>query len=184
MIASSQKHVWWRCRRDHQWRATPYLRARSRTGCPYCANKRVWEGNSLATVAPDIAAQFDTAKNDGLTAHDVMYGSHMRVWWLCAPSGHSWQAAIIDRVHRHSGCPLCSHRRVGPDTCLAETHPGLAVELNDELNPPNIAERVTAGTAMLLWWDCSDCGHTWRASGDARVRQHASCPECRAASRR
>ena len=40
------------------------------TGCPCCSGRSVWKGNSLETVYPEVAADFDV-ENDGVTLDQV-----------------------------------------------------------------------------------------------------------------
>ena len=61
--------------------------------CPVCAGKVVIPGeNDLATLYPEIAAQWDGEKNGELTAEMVSPYSNRKAWWRCR-EGHSWQAA-------------------------------------------------------------------------------------------
>ncbi|DBA90889.1 TPA: hypothetical protein ACH3X2_004259 [Trebouxia sp. C0005] len=89
----SNKLIWWRCYacvkgRVHSWRA----RASSRTsihkarGCPFCAGHKVCECNSLETVCPDIAADFDTQKN-GVSAAEVTSSATIKYSWLSDEPG-------------------------------------------------------------------------------------------------
>ena len=56
----------------HSWQARPGSRTspKTSTGCPCCAGKKLCGCNSLETVCPDIAADFDAEKN-GVTAAEV-----------------------------------------------------------------------------------------------------------------
>lgn len=104
----SGRKVWWLCPDDHSYLAR--IGSRKSTGCPYCANLKVWPGhNDLATLAPSVAAQWDYQANLGLQPPDVGAGSPRKVWWLCL-EGHSFQAAINKRV-AGSGCPVCREPR-------------------------------------------------------------------------
>ena len=56
---SSHKKVIWRCEKGHEWEAAVKSRTINRTGCPYCSHNKVLGGfNDLATLLPDIAAQW------------------------------------------------------------------------------------------------------------------------------
>lgn len=177
VLATSQQHHWWVCRAGHEWAATPYRRVRFNQTCALCKKSKRLEEGTLASRAPEIAAEIDASKNGLDTAREVLVSSKTRLWWRCA-SGHSWQGSVNDRVRRRSGCPYCSNRRVGQSNCMATTHPELAAELDPELNPADIAQRVVAGTSLKLWWVCPS-QHRWRSSGDMRLRQGATCPACR-----
>ena len=109
VTAFSNRKVWWRCRLGHEWQSIIAARVAERSGCPYCAGRRVMAGfNDLATLHPDIAAQWDDALNGALTPEMVTVGSHKRVWWRCS-EGHTWKAAVYSRTGRQKcGCPVCA----------------------------------------------------------------------------
>jgi hypothetical protein len=77
-------------------------------GCPYCAGRRASTKNSLATVFPEIAAEWHPTKNGELTPRDVTAKNHRRVWWKCKACLFEWQTAINMRTINMSNCPLCS----------------------------------------------------------------------------
>lgn len=109
--AGSNKSVWWKCQKGHEWKTAVYKRTQQRTSCPFCSNKKLLVGtNDFATVYPDIALEWDYAKNAQLTPKDVMYGSGKKVWWRCRHCGHEWETAIYLRSKGH-GCPKCSRNR-------------------------------------------------------------------------
>ena len=35
----SQKTIWWRCEKGHEWESRVYTRAGKNTGCPFCTGK-------------------------------------------------------------------------------------------------------------------------------------------------
>ena len=106
MVArNSRKKVWWRCRRGHEWQAKVSNRS-SGNGCPYCSGQKVLKGfNDLATVNPELAAEWHPTKNGELTPDMVTKGSNKKVWWKCK-QGHEWQARIAGR-NKGTGCPVC-----------------------------------------------------------------------------
>ena len=108
--AKSMKMVWWICEKGHEWKDSVYHRTSGR-GCPYCVGQRVWVGdNDLATLRPDIAAQWNYTKNGELTPEQVTLRSSKKVWWLCE-NGHEWQATVYNRT-LGCGCPICYGRGV------------------------------------------------------------------------
>ena len=75
----STKRVWWCCRecpkgKVHSWQASPNNRIPKRArGCPCCVGHKLCECNSLETVSPDVAADFDTEKNGVLLKSQVQH---------------------------------------------------------------------------------------------------------------
>ena len=71
---------------------------------------KAWYGfNDLETVAPELAAQWDSEKNKELTPRQVTAFSNKKAWWRC-PRNHSFQAAISARS-RGTGCPYCANKK-------------------------------------------------------------------------
>lgn len=59
----SGKYAWWICEKCHSWRAKVSDRQKGH-GCPYCGGKKAISGeNDLATVMPELTAQWDFEKN-------------------------------------------------------------------------------------------------------------------------
>lgn len=109
--AYSNRRVWWRCGKGHEWEAAVSSRSSDGVGCPYCSGRKVLAGfNDLATIHPAIAAQWSPDLNGALTPEMVTAGSSKRVWWRCG-EGHVWKAVISSRTgKRKHGCPVCSGR--------------------------------------------------------------------------
>ena len=105
LTLGSNKKVWWKCQKGHEWQATIGSRNGGR-GCPCCSGRSVIKGvNDLQTVNPTLAREWHYEKNNGLTPTDVMPNSDKKVWWVCG-KGHEWQASIGSR-NRGNGCPFC-----------------------------------------------------------------------------
>lgn len=110
VVSGSHQTVWWRCSLGHEWRAEIVDRTRGTNGCPYCGNKKVLAGfNDLASIEPEIAAEWHPTLNGALTPETVTAGSNRKVWWLC-PEGHVWRTAISNRTNakKRTGCPVCA----------------------------------------------------------------------------
>ncbi len=88
----SRKLIWWQCHecpkgKVHSWQAQAFSRTRKiLTGCPCCAGQKICECNSLETVCPDIAADFDVEKN-GVSAAEVTSSAHTKYSWLSDEPG-------------------------------------------------------------------------------------------------
>lgn len=109
VAANSNRSVWWQCDQGHTWRAPVGRRVQFATGCPYCTGRKVLPGfNDLASLEPQVAAQWDTERNGSLRPDQVTVGSGKRVWWRCE-EGHVWKAKVYSRTGKmHTGCPVCA----------------------------------------------------------------------------
>lgn len=175
----TRRKVWWRCSKGHSWRAAVFSRTTLGTDCPVCTGRQALAGeNDLATLYPEIAAQWDETKNGSLRPSDVTAGSNRPVWWRCG-KGHSYRAVIAQRVHRGSGCPYCTNRKVLRGfNDLATVQPPVAKQWHETLNGALTPEMVTAGSRKKAWWQCP-YGHVWKAAIYSRTgSQQCGCPVC------
>lgn len=172
---ASMKKIWWKCEKGHSWHAAVYSRTAG-AGCPFCSGNRLNPGvNDLLTVAPQLAAQWDYEKNNGLKPENVAGQTAMKVWWRCE-KGHSWQAVVSSRT-AGKGCPYCAGRKVMSGfNDLATANPELALEWNYEKNGRLLPGSITGNSHRKVWWTGS-CGHSWEASVANRNRG-CGCPYC------
>ncbi len=178
ITCGSGKVVWWRCPKGHEWRAAVCHRVKG-SGCPFCSGRHATPESSIATVYPEIAKQWHTAKNPRITPFDVTKGSAIKVWWICE-DGHEWQATVGHRV-RGRGCPFCAGKKVSPEKSLSAVHPNLIPEWHPLRNGTLKPSDVTPGSSKPVWWQCSH-GHEWRT----RIAHRANgsgCPKCAIAHR-
>lgn len=111
ITAGSTKEVWWKCKKGHSWKRRIEVRARLKTGCPYCAGQRVIEGeNDLASTFPDIVNEWDYELNGDWLPTNTMAGSGRRVHWIC-PKGHKYIATPNARTSNRQNCPICSREK-------------------------------------------------------------------------
>ena len=173
--ANSNKKVWWKCVKGHEWQATIANR-NSGYGCPYCSGRYAVKGeNDLQILNPTLANEWNYGKNDNLKPENFTANSGKRVWWKCS-KGHEWQATIADR-NRGRGCPYCSGRyAVKGENDLQTVNPILAKEWNYEKNGNLKPEDFKANSGKKVWWKCSE-GHEWQATIDHR-NNGSRCPIC------
>ena len=109
VTAGSDKKVWWLCTKGHEWPAKVSQR-HAGSGCPYCSGLKAFPGfNDLATINPELAAEWHPTKNGDLLPSQVTAGSGKKVWWL-GKCGHEWRAEIVNRS-RGKGCRICYGQR-------------------------------------------------------------------------
>lgn len=171
----SKKQVWWRCSHGHEWQSPPYARVGHSAGCPYCSGKKVAPGWDLASLYPDLAAQWHPEKNGRLRPEDCLPGSHRQVWWKCE-KGHEWTATIKSRVEGN-GCPVCASRTVVAGVNDLKTMaPELAKQWHPNKNGRLTPQQVVSGSSRKVWWRCRR-GHEWQAAIHSRV-EGRGCPVC------
>ena len=174
---NSPERVWWQCFKDnrHEWDA-PINSRNSGVGCPICSGHRLVVGiNDLATIRPDLAAQWHPTKNGDLKPTDIIAGTEKSVWWQCE-KGHEWQARINNRINGNN-CPVCIGKKVlvGYND-LATVMPSIAKEWHPTKNGELTPQDVVVGSNKKVWWQC-ERGHEWRTSVSHRSNGRR-CPKC------
>jgi hypothetical protein len=139
---------------------------------------------SLVQVRPDLAAELHPLGNPDLDPRQLSSGSHRKVGWLCPRCGHEWEASVVNRVTRHSGCPRCAVERraaarlgVPHERSLAVRRPELAAELHSSRNGSIDTYTLGAASSRTVWWRCGVCGHDWEATVANRAAG-TGCPAC------
>lgn len=148
--------------RDRQAILSGYLEKRSK--------------NSLIEKYPEIAGQWNYARNGSLKPEMFFAASGEVIWWVC-DKGHEWQMAIRDRTTEENGCPYCSnHRLLSGYNDLATLAPWLVSEWNIDRNGRIMPDQVKAKSVKKAWWICNN-GHEWQAVIRERVNGK-NCPIC------
>ena len=177
VLPGSHRKVWWRCEKGHEWQAEVKTRVNG-CGCPVCANRKLAEGeNDLATLRPELAAQWHPTRNGSLTPGDLTAGTRRKVWWRC-DKGHEWQASVLSRTSLGNGCPVCAGKQIIPgENDLASQFPQLAAQWHPDKNGALRPENVSPNSNRKVWWLCP-LGHAWKATVTSRSREGAGCPFC------
>lgn len=178
VMRQSNKKVWWLGTCGHDWDAMVYTRTANGGGCPYCAGKATLVGfNDLATLAPDLAAEWHPSNNGDLRPTMVTRSSGRKVSWLGA-CGHDWESTITHRSDRGDGCPYCSGRAilVGFND-LGTISPNLAAEWHPNKNGDLKPSMVTRSSNKTVSW-LGTCDHTWESTVANRGNGDG-CPTCR-----
>jgi len=184
LLHKSNKNVWWKCAKNHSWKDSIYHRVDGRN-CPYCSNRRVLVGfNDLQTTHPQLADEWNYAKNVNLKPTEMVAGSSKKVYWICLKCGHEWQMQVQYRTKNETGCPICDKEKVSEKRrkVIVQKRGGiknrrLREEWNYEKNNPFTPDDFTEGSNMLVWWRCSSCGYEWE-SKIANRRNGRNCPYC------
>ena len=182
VVFGSGAKVWWKCPKgpDHEWQARIVARTNQNSGCPCCRGSQLSITNSLATLYPQIAAQWHPGKNGKLTPENTVAGTANKVWWQCDQGlDHEWRVAVISRTHFNSGCPYCAKQKVSVTNCLANVRPDIAKEWHPIKNGRLTPDQMVDTSHKKVWWKCNaGPDHEWQAFVDARTRSGSGCPCC------
>ena len=177
VLPGSHRLVWWVCDSGHEWQAVVKSRVAG-AGCPICANRTIERGeNDLTSTHPELALQWHPGRNGVLTPRDVTAGSHRKVWWLCE-KGHEWQASILSRANKGTGCPVCAGRViVQGENDLESLFPKVARQWHPTRNGALGPEKVSPYSNRRVWWLCGR-GHSYQAVIASRTIRGSGCPYC------
>lgn len=167
--------IWWKCFEGHEWEASSNIRTSRKSGCPKCSGLEAIIGvNDLATIKPELAAQWHPVKNGTLTPFMVKAGSNKKIWWL-GKCGHEWNRNI--NAITLNGCPYCTGVIIksGFNDFLTVT-PEIAKywhPLKNSFSP----DKLSSGSEKKVWW-LGECGHSFNRSVKTMVSLTSRCPYC------
>ena len=193
----SNQKVWWICLNGHEsYQQSPHQKTSrsSGMGCPKCniANRAkkhtdelLAQRGSIADTHSHLIPEWDCTKNS-TSPHDILAGSHMKIWWKCQNCGNSFQMTPNSRTTKGYGCPRCSVEKRGLDKrrrllgrygSLRESHPLIANEWDYSLNADN-PDMVHSGMPDKRWWKCLHGHESYEQAIRDRVRRGYGCPKC------
>ena len=174
VTVGSNKKIWWKCSKGHEWQAKISNRFYRKNRCPVCQNRKIINGiNDLFTTNPELKKIWNYDKNL-LNPDEVVCGSARKVWWKCS-KGHEWYEEIR-QVAAGCRCPYCSGHRVFKGfNDLKTLYPELMMEWDYDKNTIT-PDSITKGSDEKIWWKCSK-GHSWKTTVSHRTNGRG-CPEC------
>ena len=176
----SEKKVWWQCfiNSNHIWEAQVNRRARGRkTGCPFCAGRRVLHEESFGSKFPEIARQWDSELNSDKSPHKFTVNSNYKAAWIC-DNGHKYFSIISDRTRNNYGCPYCSGHKTAFENSLLIKFPKIAESFHKTKNGELKAEHLMPHSSKKVWWFCTTFNHhEWQSTVSNRVLGN-DCPFC------
>lgn len=190
--AGAKLLVWWLCPDcGHAWSTENPRNA----ACRPCGIKRMAltrttpaPGESLSDLYPLIASEWHPTKNGELLPSHVRETHTGAVWWLCSECGREWKVGPRNRISGGAGCRRCAARAVGRQRrtpgageSLAEMYPTLAAEWDAPRNQELTPHDVKPDTIKQVWWNCSKCGHEWKARIRCRTVEGHGCKKCASA---
>jgi Probable Zinc-ribbon domain len=123
-LGTDKKYIWV-CSKQHAYSAKPSHRLEG-NNCPYCSNRQVGYGNSLADQFPEVAALLLEEKS-GFKASEVVPGSPKMAWWNCPTNkDHVHKMIVISKTGRNRTrpvvwCPKCTDLKKSlPESMLRE----------------------------------------------------------------
>ena len=165
----SNKKVWW-IQYDKspvtgkimklEWKASIASRVAG-SGNPIKSGQQVLKNyNDLASLRPDLAAEWNYERNGDLKPDMVSCGSGKKVWWVQYDKNHvtneivklEWESCICNRIHGTENPFKCGKEILEGYNDLASLRPDLAAEWNYEKNGTLTPNLVSKGYKKSVWW--------------------------------
>lgn len=135
--------------------------------------------NDLATLYPDLAAEWSFTINADKQPDQFLPFSMKRVWWVCK-EGHEYEMCIANRTAQGQGCPYCAGKRaLAGFNDLLSLFPEIAAGWDYQKNEKG-PEQYTAHSNKKVFWICEK-GHFFSAAIYDRTREdgkRTGCPYC------
>jgi hypothetical protein len=186
----SNRKVWWKCPKTdcknnckHVYFSIVSNKTREKpTGCPCCDGKQICFCKSLMYLRPDLMAEWDYERNNGINPLKISLGSHIEVWWRCLYADcdcHVWKTAVCNRVIGTNCSFCCSNPKfVCEHKNAATAYPELLKEWDDEKNNGKKLSDFSYASGYCGWWKCIECNHSWQSTIDKRTIAGNNCPRC------
>lgn len=174
----SNEYVWWKCDKNHSFKWSIINFSRGGTfKCPICSNRQLLVGeNDLKSQYPDLALEFDAAKNNILPEEILYTNTDDSIWWLCR-EGHSFQRSIWYRVNIVRECPICNRTIVVKGINDFQTkYPKVSYVWDYESNirtPDSISDKSDGKYSFI----CRR-GHHYEIYLSTAKKYHFKCPVC------
>ena len=158
----SQKIVWWRCKKGHEWEADIASRSQGWKTCEICKTKEKvskLKNYNLETEFPNIAKEWHPSKNGSAKPSDFSPKNQTFVWWQCK-NGHEWNQKISRRTSKNQQCKSCKS--------IVYSYPEIAKEWHPIKNGNKNVLNYSHGSEEKVWW-IDDEGYEWESSCYQRV---------------
>ena len=108
VLFNSSKKYWFKCENGHEYLQQVNNRTLHGYSCRICKNLKVLTGyNDLKTKYPNIAKEWDYAKNYPILPENVLFNSYSKYYFICPKCGSSYQTHVNSRTLQNTGCPYC-----------------------------------------------------------------------------
>jgi very-short-patch-repair endonuclease len=176
IVFGSHYKAKWKCvKAGHEWETEVVNRTKRNSGCPECGT-RYKSDAFLDTTHPELAAEWDSQRNDHKMPSSTKPGTDYKAWWICS-KGHSYQSKVSQRTRCASQCPICTGRKLHISNSIVYCFPDVAKEWHPTKNGTVKPEDIIAGSGKTVWWKCEK-NHEWEAVVNNRTNKKHKCPAC------
>ena len=110
IMPGSKKRAWWLCGVcEREWESVIKARTGKGSGCPSCRGRLrglEWDRARGYAHPPELVEQWYPSNKNPISTYPSR--SNFKAWWVCT-KGHEWEAKVIDRTLKGSGCRYCAN---------------------------------------------------------------------------
>lgn len=184
VLPDSDIVVYWLCQTNdegafgHKLQRTVKSFVKTGIECWMCKCSRNSYGK-LSQTFPELAKEWHSRRNHGITPDDVSAGDGFLAWWQCPiAKDHQWRIAVYSRAIRGTGCPFCAKLLASSTYSLATAYPHLMKEWDKKLNAGIDPKKLMASSEQDVWWHCpSNSTHIYQSRVNTRT-SGTGCPYC------
>jgi hypothetical protein len=151
----------WRCKKGHEWEATPRDVIHSKSWCPTCGGSLPLSIEVMRALAKERLGECLSLK---------CRNAHTPLLWRCE-HGHVWRARPCS-IRRGDWCPTCGIKKRSD----ARRHDIHAMQILAQTRGGLCLSTEYRGSAEKLRWRCAN-GHEWEATPNQNQRG-SWCPRC------
>ncbi len=155
-----------------------HINPKIQAGCPYCARKKVYKGETdLESQFPEIAKLFNIEMNENKPS-EVFAHTNKKYWWNCDNGlPHKYEMSVNNKVGKKYGCPICSGQQLlSGFNDLQTRYPDFASEWDYAKNEGTPTD-YRYGSGYTAWWVCKNCGESYQSPINVHIKGH-KCPYC------
>ena len=171
---SSKIKIWWKCKNNHEWPATPSDRVIKGSECPYCTNKLPTPEKTFAYLYPDLLKHWSYEDNT-IDPSKIHEKSGRNVCWKCPKCGLKHNTQVRVKI-KFPYCPYCEKKLASHFYNFKLDNPSSANDWDYEANYPYRPENFTPHSHFKEIWTCSN-GH--KSTKEIREYSHGGCPLCK-----
>lgn len=143
--------------------------------------------DSLASKAPDVAAEWDYDENSPILPVDVSYQSNEKYHFICPRCGESYKARVDHRTgSAKSGCECNRGRFINERVSLLGRYPEIAAYCITEEGQLEPSE-ISPWDKQVRTWKCPTCGKPHYATTRSKLdgyKKRGAVPGCRSCAMR
>lgn len=161
----------------HEWNPKPHhLIGVNKTGCPKCSRKNNRPITKNKVTQEEFEQRLKENHNGTIIALEPYKNSITNIKFKCLVCDHEWSTSPTHINNNLSGCPNCKNKNANQKKRF--TREEFINRLNEYHQGRIITHDTYEGERTELNFECTVCGHKWKAPPKNIIRGNSGCPKC------